>query len=153
MSNTYTKIYIHAVFAVKYRKAQLHPDWRKNLFGVIGNIVNQEGGNTILINGVHDHVHCFFILKSSMSVSKMMQLIKGNSSKWINAQKLTNSKFSWQSGYGAFSYGQYQVNDVVKYIQNQELHHKKKTFKEEYLLLLEKFEVDYDETYLFKDLI
>lgn len=152
MPNTYTKIYVQAVFAVKYRNAQLHSDWRKTLFGVIGNIVNQEGCKTITINGVNDHVHCFFIVKPDVSISKILQLIKGNSSKWINDEKLTTTKFSWQSGYGAFTYGQSQVYDVVKYIQNQELHHKKTTFRDEYLKLLEKFEVDYNEEYVFEDL-
>jgi REP element-mobilizing transposase RayT len=153
MANSYIKIYIQAVFAVKYREAEIHSDWRKSLFGVIGNSINQEGCQTIAINGMHDHVHCFFILKPSVSISKVIQKMKGISSKWVNDQGLTKSKFAWQTGYGAFTYGQSQVNDVVKYILNQELHHKKKTFRDEYLLLLEKFEVEYDEVYVFKELI
>jgi REP element-mobilizing transposase RayT len=152
MPNTYTKIYVQTVFAVKFRDAQLHPDWRKKLFGVIGNTVNQEGCQIIAINGVEDHIHCFFILKPDVAISKIVQLIKGKSSKWINDKGFTTSKFAWQSGYGAFTYGQSQVNDVVKYIQNQELHHKKKTFREEYLKLLEKFDIEYDDAYTFKEI-
>ena len=152
MPNTYTKTYVQAVFAVKYRNAQLHPDWRKNLFGIIGNIINKEGCQTITVNGVDDHVHCLFILKPDVSISKVLQLIKGNSSKWINDQKLTTTKFSWQTGFGAFSYGQSQVSSVIRYIENQELHHKKRTFRDEYLKLLEKFEVEYNEDYVFEEL-
>ena len=153
MPNTYTQIYVQTVFAVKYRNAKLHPDWRKKLYGVIGNIVNQEGCQIIAVNGVHDHIHCFFILKPDISISKVVQLIKGKSSKWINDEGLTHSKFAWQGGYGAFTYGQSQVNDVVKYIQNQELHHKNKTFREEYIKLLQKFKVEYNDAYIFVDLV
>lgn len=153
MANSYTKIYVQAIFATKYRNAELNPGWRKTLFGVIGKTINQEGCKTIAINGMHDHVHCFFILKPDIPISKIVQKMKSMSSKWVNDQNLTRNRFAWQSGYGAFTYGQSQVNDVINYIQNQEIHHKKKAFREEYLMFLEKFKVDYDETYVFKDSI
>jgi REP element-mobilizing transposase RayT len=100
-----------------------------------------------------DHLHILIGLRPTQSISDLMQDVKGNSSKWINNRKLTKTKFEWQEGYGAFSYGKSQLNRVKLYIQNQELHHKKKTFKEEYIEFLEKFEVEYDEKYIFRDLI
>jgi len=97
-----------------------------------------------------DHIHVFFGMRPTQSISDLMQDIKGDSSKWINQKKLINSRFSWQEGYGAFSYSKTQVNQVIDYIKNQEAHHRKKTFIEEYMEFLEKFEIPYDERYIFK---
>ena len=153
MPNSYTQIYIQAVFAVKYRKAQLDKTWRHELYRNIGKIINDEGCQSIIINGVEDHIHCFFRLKSDVPVSRVMQRVKSLSSKWINENHLTTTKFYWQSGYGAFSYNQSACENVVKYIKNQEEHHRKKTFKEEYKWFLKKFQIDYDEQYIFNELI
>ncbi|MEX2484874.1 MAG: IS200/IS605 family transposase [Brumimicrobium sp.] len=153
MPNSYTQIYIQAVFAVKYRNAQLDKRWCHELFSNIGKIINDEGCQSIIVNGVEDHIHCFFSLKSDVSVSRVLQRIKSLSSKWINESRLTKTKFHWQSGYAAFSYGQSAFENVVKYIENQEEHHRKLTFQEEYKWFLEKFRIDYDERYVFDELI
>ena len=100
-----------------------------------------------------DHIHILIGLRPGQSISDLMQDIKGNSSKWINEKRFISGKFEWQEGYGAFSYGKSQLKNVIKYIENQESHHQKKTFVEEYLDFLQKFEVDYDEKYIFKELI
>jgi putative transposase len=153
MANTYSQVYIQCVFAVKYRDAIISKEWRSKLLGVIGNLINETGCKTILVNGVEDHVHCFLGLKPVLSISDLMKEVKAKSSKYINDHQLTKSRFEWQEGYGVFSYGHSQIDDVFKYIENQEVHHKKQTFREEYLYFLEKFEVPYDERYIFADLV
>ena len=153
MANTYHQVYIQVVFAVKYREAVIAKEWKSILFGVIGNLINETGCKTIIVNGVEDHVHCFLGLKPTVSISELMKIVKAKSSKYINDHNLTKSRFEWQEGYGAFSYSHSQINVVYKYISNQESHHKKQNFKEEYLEFLEKFEVPFDERYLFEDLI
>lgn len=153
MANTYSQIYIHCVFAVKYRDAILHKEWRQTLMGVIGNLINETGCKTIIVNGVEDHVHCFVGLKPIISISELMKGVKAKSSKYINDQQLVKRRFEWQEGYGVFSYGHSQIDRVYKYIANQESHHKKQTFREEYLEFLEKFKVRYDEQFIFQDLI
>lgn len=153
MANTYHQIYLQTVFAVKYRNAVIENDWKHQLFAVIGNLINEANCKTIIVNGVEDHVHCFLGLKPIVSVSELMKTVKAKSSKYINDHSLTPHRFEWQEGYGVFSYGQSQVDKVYKYIQNQEEHHKKQTFKAEYEELLERFNIDYDEQYLFHDLM
>lgn len=153
MANTYHQIYLQTVFAVKYREAVIENDWKLQLFSVIGNLINEANCKTIIVNGVEDHVHCFLGLKPVVSVSELMKTVKAKSSKYINDHSLTPHRFEWQEGYGVFSYGQSQVDKVYKYIQNQEEHHKNQTFKTEYLAMLKKFNIDYDEQYLFHDLI
>jgi REP element-mobilizing transposase RayT len=153
MANSYHQIYIQAVFVVKYRDAVLAKPWRPKLLGVIGQLINETGCKTILVNGVEDHVHCFFGLKPSVSLSDVMQTMKGRSSKFINDQGLTPVRFEWQEGYGAFSYSHSHVDKVYRYIENQEAHHQKQDFNSEYLGYLNKFEIPYDERYLFDALI
>ena len=153
MANTYHQIYLQTVFSVKYRKAVIDKAWKSQLFGVIGNLINEWKCKTIIINGVEDHVHCFIGLKPVVSVSELMKTVKGKSSKYINGHKLTPGRFEWQEGYGVFSYSQKNVDTVYKYIQHQEEHHKVQTFREEYLELLKEFRVKFDEQYIFQDLI
>ena len=153
MANTYHQIYLQTVFAVKYRLAIINKTWKEKLFAVIGNLINQTNCKTIIVNGVEDHVHCFVGLRPVVSVSELMKTVKAKSSKYINDHKLTPERFEWQEGYGVFSYSQSGVDAVYKYIQNQEAHHKKQTFKEEYLGFLKKFKVEYDEQYIFQDMI
>lgn len=153
MPNTYVKIYVQTVFAVKHRDALIKDYFKKELQAVIGNLINETGCKTIIVNGVEDHVHCFFTLKTTLSLSEVMKSVKAKSSKWINENHFLNGRFEWQRGFGGFSYGQSQVSKVFKYIENQEEHHKKESFKDEYLKLLKKFEVEYDEDYWFEDLI
>jgi putative transposase len=153
MANTYHQIYLQIIFAVKYRNAVIEKDWRGQLLGVIGNLVNETNCKTIIINGVEDHVHCFLGLKPVVSVSELMKTVKAKSSKFVNDHKLTPQRFEWQEGYGVFSYRQSDVDTIYKYIQNQETHHKMQSFREEYLELLKEFKVKFDDQYIFQDLI
>lgn len=153
MANTYHQMYIQTVFAVKYREAIIQSVWKKDLFSVIGNLINETGCKTLIVNGVEDHVHYFFGLKPSVSISDVMKNAKAKSSKWVNESSLLPHRFEWQEGYSAFSYSRSHIDDVHKYIQNQEAHHSKRTFKEEYVDMLAKFEVTFDEKYIFTDLI
>jgi putative transposase len=152
MANTYHQIYLQTVFAVKYKKAVIAKEWKNQLFGVIGNLINETGCKTIIVNGVEDHVHCFVGLKPVVSVSELMKAVKAKSSKYVNDNNLTKHRFEWQEGYGIFSYGQSQIDTVYKYIQNQEAHHKKQTFLDEYKELLRLFKIDFEEQYIFKEL-
>lgn len=153
MANTYHQVYLQVVFAVKYREALINKIWKPTLCGVIGNLINETGCKTILVNGVEDHVHCLFGLKPVVSISELMKTVKAKSSKYINDHNLTKVRFEWQEGYGVFSYSLSQIENVYQYIANQEKHHKKQMFREEYLEFLEKFKVSYDERYIFEDLI
>lgn len=151
MANTYTQLHIMTVWAVKHRHGLIAPDWKENLYQYITGIVQARGHKLLRINGMPDHVHLFFGLKPTESVSALMQQVKEQSTKWINGQRLCNGKFEWQDGYGAFSYGHSQIDNVVKYIINQESHHRKQSFLEEYRQLLDAFEVPYNEHYLFHE--
>ncbi len=153
MANTYYQIYLHFVFAVKYRKAVIQKDWKYALYGVIGNLINENGGKLIIVNGVEDHIHCFAEIKPAVSVSELMKKVKARSSKYINDRGLTPVRFEWQEGYGVFSYSRSQIKNVYRYILNQEEHHKKQTFKEEYIHILEEYDVEYDDRYVFQELI
>lgn len=153
MPNTYTQIHVQFVFAVKYRAATIHPSWKDELYKYITGIVQYHNHKLIVINGMPDHVHILVGIRPSQSISDLMQDVKASSSKWINEKQFLQTRFEWQEGYGAFSYGKSQLNNVIAYINNQEQHHAKKTFREEYLDFLQKFEVDYDERFIFKDLI
>jgi putative transposase len=150
MPNTYTQIHMHAVFAVKARAGLIQNEWKNDLYKYITGIVQHYSHKLLAINGMPDHVHVFFGMRPNQSLSDLMQDIKGGSSQWINDQKFVKGRFEWQQGYGAFSYSKSQASNVIAYIQNQELHHRKKTFIEEYKEYLKKFEVDYDERYIFK---
>ena len=153
MANTYYQIYVQVVFAVKYRNAIIAEEWRSKLLGVIGNLINETGCKTIIVNGVEDHVHCLLGLKPTISISDLMKVVKAKSSKFVNDNQLSKSKFNWQEGYGAFSYSRPQIDSVYKYIENQKEHHKRETFNDEYLNFLNKFNVPYEEKYIFEDLI
>ena len=153
MANTYHQIYLQMIFAVKYRKATIDKSWKEKLFGVIGTLINENNCKTIIVNGVEDHVHCLIGLKPVVPISELMKAVKAKSSKYVNDHSLTPHRFEWQEGYGVFSYSQSGVDAVYKYIQNQEEHHKKQTFRDEYLDFLNKFKIDYDEQYVFQELI
>jgi putative transposase len=149
MANTFTQIYIQAIFAVQNRDCIIHSNWEDELQKYITGIVQNEGHKMLEINGTHSHVHLFFGMKPNQSLSKIIQVVKSNSSKWISEKGFIKSKFSWQEGFGAFSYGHSQLTDVITYIKNQKEHHKKQSFRDEYLLYLKKFYIKYDEKYLF----
>ncbi|MFO7891021.1 MAG: IS200/IS605 family transposase [bacterium] len=152
MANTYTQIYLQFVFAVKNRYSLIQPTWKDELYKYITGIVQNNKHKLIAINGMPNHVHVFVGYKPHQLIPDLLQDIKGNSSKWINDKGFVRVKFSWQAGYGAFSYSHSQIDNVVKYIINQEEHHKKKTFREEYLQLLKKFNVKFNERYILKDI-
>lgn len=150
MANTYTQLYIHCVFAVKYRAAMLESKWDERLRLYITAISQNNDHKMLAINNLPDHLHLFVGLNPAQSISDMLRLIKGDSSEWINKERLTRNKFQWQEGYGAFSYGKSQVDNVVKYIHNQQEHHKKVSFLDEYFQILKSFDVAFDERYIFK---
>ena len=152
MANTYTQIHIQVIFAVKNRTGLIQKEWKDELYKYITGIIQTHDHKLLAINGMPDHLHVFFGMRPIQSLSDLMQDIKGSSSKWINEKKFIKGKFEWQEGYGAFSYGKSQASSVIAYVQNQEVHHRKITFLEEYKKFLEKFEVDYDEQYIFKAL-
>ncbi len=150
MANTYTQLNIQLIFVVNGRDNLLKNTFRHDLFKYISGILKETDQFPLAVNGYLDHVHLFFELNPKTSVSEISRIVKANSSKWINENKFIRSKFNWQKGYGAFSYSRSQRNDVIKYIVNQEEHHKKRTFKDEYFKFLNAFGVEYDERYLFE---
>lgn len=149
MANTYTQIYIHVVFAVQERASLLKTEWREELFRYIAGILKNQGIKLIAIGGVEDHIHILFALNPKVALSNLIRDIKANSSKFINDKGFVRGKFYWQEGFGAFSYSRSQVDAVAKYVLNQEKHHANKTFKGEFIELLERFDIEYDEQYLF----
>ncbi|WP_026707903.1 IS200/IS605 family transposase [Flavobacterium frigidarium] len=151
MANTYTQLYIHIVFAVKGRQNLISKIWKNELYKYITGIVINEGQKLIAINGMPDHIHILVGSKANKALSDLVRDIKANSSRFINEKKWINGKFEWQTGFGAFSYSYSQLTNVINYIQNQEEHHKKKTFKEEYVDFLKAFDIDYNNQYLFDD--
>lgn len=150
MSNTYTQIHIHAVFAVQNRMSLIASEWKDRLYMYITSIIQKNGHKLIAINGCPDHVHILFGMRPTQSLSELMKDIKGSSSKWINEERLAGGKFSWQEGYGAFSYGKSQISNVINYINNQEEHHKKISFMDEYKKFLELYGINYDEQFIFR---
>ena len=152
-TNTYTRLHIHFVFAVKYRAAVIQPEWEAALQKYITGIVQKNGHKLLAINTVPDHLHLFAGINPNQSISKMMELVKGDSSEFVNKQAFTSRPFRWQNGYGAFSNSHSQIDRVVKYIINQKEHHKKQVFRSEYVKMLKAYEVDYDEKYIFHDLL
>lgn len=150
MPGTFSQIYIQIVFAVKGRENLIAPNWKDKLHKYIAGIIKGKDQKPIIVNGMPDHIHAFIGLKPSMKISDLVRDIKNNSTNFINENKFVRGKFFWQEGYGAFSYSHSQISDVYDYILNQEKHHKKKSFREEYLEFLHKFEIEYNEKYLFK---
>ena len=151
MANTYTQVHIQVVFAVKNRSSLIHATWEDALFRYITGIIQNHGHRVLQVNGMPDHVHILFGMKPDQALSDLIKQVKQDSSKWINQQGYVQGKFSWQAGYGAFSYSKSQIPRVVRYIQNQKEHHKKKTFREEYLEFLKAFEIDFNEGYIFNE--
>jgi putative transposase len=150
MPGTFSQLYIQAVFAVKYRENLISEYWKDQLHKYIAGIIKGKGHKPIIVNGMPDHIHAFIGLRPSMAISDLVRDIKNNSSNFINDNNFVKGKFSWQEGYGAFSYSHSDIGNVYNYILNQATHHKKKTFKEEYLGLLRDFEIEYNEKYLFE---
>ena len=151
MANTYCQIYIHAVFAVKHRGCFLADSWRPELYRYITGVVQGLGHRLYAIGGMRDHIHILVSMAPTQSVSDMVRDVKRASAMWIKERHLVDGNFSWQEGFGAFSYGKSQVDNVVNYINNQKQHHIGKTFREEYIDFLRIFDIDYDERYIFKE--
>ena len=150
MANTYTQIYIQIVFTVKGRQNLIPKQHREELHKYITGIITKRNQKLLSIFAMSDHIHLLVGLKPDISISDLVRDIKAGSSKFISDNNWVKGKFSWQKGFGAFSYSKSQIDNVVKYILTQEEHHKKKSFKEEYLDFLKKFEIDYNEKYLFE---
>lgn len=150
MANTYSQIYIQIVFAVKGRENLITQEKREELHKFITGIIFNREQKLLAIFAMPDHVHILIGMKPNIAISDLVRDIKAGSSKFINDSKWINGKFNWQEGYGVFSYSKSHLDNVIKYILNQEEHHKKQPFKEEYHSFLEKFEIEYDEKYLFE---
>ncbi len=150
MANTYTQLYIHYVFAVEHRERLINKSFKEELHKYITGIIQNKRNKLIAINAMPDHIHIFIGLHPSNSISNLAHDTKIASSDFINNKKWLCGKFNWQIGYGAFSYSHSQISKVINYINNQEKHHKIKTFKEEYISILESFAIEYNNAYLFK---
>jgi putative transposase len=150
MANTFSQIYIQTVFAVSNRESLIKPAFKEDLYKYITGIVKNQGQKLISINGMPDHIHILIGLRPAMALADLVREIKADSTNYINEQKSVHGRFNWQEGYGAFSYGHSQLSTVIRYIQNQEKHHQKRTFKSEYLTLLRKFDIAFEEKYVFE---
>ncbi|MFP5041365.1 IS200/IS605 family transposase [Parasediminibacterium sp. JCM 36343] len=149
MPNTFSQIYIQLVFAVQNRDALIDISWEERLYQYITGIVQHKGQKMIAINGTPNHIHIFIGIKPSSCISDLVREIKKSSNDFINENKLSRFRFNWQEGYGAFSYAHSQIDAVAKYVMAQKEHHKKITFKDEYIGFLQKFNIEFDEKYLF----
>lgn len=150
MANTYTQLHVQLVFAVKHRIALIQPSFKEELHKYMTALIQQHGHKMLQINSMPDHIHIFIGLRPTEAISDLIQHVKSESTKWIKGKGLSSS-FAWQEGFGAFSYSRSHVDDVIRYIQNQEVHHKKETFLDEYKRMLTAFGVEYDDRYVFKD--
>ena len=148
MANTYTSLHYHVIFSTKNRVAYLTPDIEQRVWEYIGGVARKHKMTAIQVGGIDDHIHALVLAPPTLSPSQIAQYLKGESSKWIHEEFPRMLGFEWQDGYGAFTVSKSQVPDLIEYIQNQREHHRKKTFQEEYLELLKKHGVDYDERYL-----
>lgn len=149
MANTFSQIYIQTVFAVSGRMSLITPTFKEDLYKYIAGIVRNQGQKLISINGMPDHVHILIGLKPSMALADLVRDIKADSTTYVNKNRWVRGKFTWQEGYGAFSYGHSQLDTIISYIQNQEKHHSRRSFKNEYLGLLRKFDIAFEDKYVF----
>ena len=150
MPRTFSQIYLQVVFAVQGRQNLIGKSWKEDLNKYISGIITNKDQKSIIVNGTSDHIHLFIGLKPSMNISELVRDIKNNSSNFINKNGFVKGIFAWQESYGVFSYSHSQINQVYNYILNQEQHHHKTTFKEEYIEFLQKFQIEYDEKHLFE---
>jgi REP element-mobilizing transposase RayT len=150
MANTFSQIYIQTVFAVNGRLSLIRPEFKEELYKYMTGIVRNNGQKLISINGMSDHVHILIGLKPAMALADLVRDVKTDSSNFINKKNWVRGKFSWQEGYGTFSYGHSQLDAIMLYIQNQEHHHRRRSFKDEYLAWLKKFAIPFEEKYVFR---
>ena len=151
MANTYCQLYTHLVFAVKYRGGFIADAWRDELYKYITGVIENRKHKVYAIGGMKDHIHILVSMSPTQSVSDLVQETKRASTLWIKERHLVDGNFAWQEGFGAFSYGKSQIDNVVNYIRNQEMHHRGKTMREEYIDFLKIFGIDYKEEYAFQD--
>ena len=147
--STYSQIYIQIVFAVKSRQSLIQPSWEERLYQYLTQIVQNKGQKMLAINGIPNHIHFLIGMKPDCCLSDLVREVKKSTNTFINENKLTPSKFSWQEGFGAFSCGFSQMDMVIRYIMNQKRHHIKQRFRDEYIQILKKCEAAFDEKYLF----
>lgn len=152
MANTYTQIYIQIVIVVKGRHCLIPNEKKVNLYKYITGIIRNKNHKLISINGVSNHIHFLIGLNPAEALSALVKEVKRCSTNYINEQRWLLGKFGWQEGFGGFSYSRSQLDNVINYIENQEKHHQKKTFREEYMEMLKKFDVVFDEKFIFKDI-
>lgn len=150
MPGTFSKIYIQVVFAVKNRNALIDSQWEERLYQYITGIIRGKEQKMLAINGTQNHIHFFIGMKPGCCLSDLVREVKKSSNDFIKDNKLSKFKFNWQEGFGAFSYSHSQIDNVIKYVMNQKEHHRKITFKEEYIDFLQRFEIEHDEKYLFE---
>ena len=148
-SSTFSQIYIHNVMAVRGRESLIQHSWEEDLYKYISGVVKHKGQKMIAINGMPDHIHFLIGMRPSCCLSDLIREIKKSSNEYINENKLSHFKFQWQEGFGAFSYGHSSLDHVIAYIHKQKEHHKKKTFKTEYKEILESFQLEYKDEFLF----
>ena len=151
MSQSLSKLYVHAVFHIKYNSPKIRRQDKDELYAYMGAIIKDNQSVPIIINGVENHVHILFVLSKNVALAKIMEEIKRHSSRWIKTKGNYYSQFAWQGGYGGFSVSPSLHDKTKEYIRNQEVHHRKKVFKEEYLMFLKEYGIEYDERYLWKD--
>jgi|SRR5690554_4981789 len=149
-SDTYTQIYIHVIFAVKGRGSLISERWDQDLYKYMNGLISNKGQKPLAINGAYDHIHFLIGMKPTCCLSDLVREIKKSTNTWINDNKLTHSSFAWQEGFGAFSNSHADLNRVIAYITHQKEHHRKFSFKSEYLEILKDFEVSYKDAYLFE---
>ena len=153
MPNTFSKIYIQIVFAVKYRKSLIDKSWRDELYKYICGVANGNNQKVYAIRGVEDHIHILIRLRPNICISDLVRDIKACSTKWINERGFVKGNhFSWQVGYGVFSYSECHLENVIRYINNQEQHHDKQNLRDEFIELLKEYQVEYDEKYVLDEL-
>ena len=150
MANTYTQCYFHLVFAVKNRDALIKKEWKGELEKYITGIVQNHNHKLLAIGSMPDHIHIFIGYNLNHLIPNLVEEIKTSSNKWVKEKGLSKFRFEWQKGYGAFTHSRSQLDTVVKYVLNQEEHHRKKPFREEYLEMLRKNEIEFKEEYVFE---
>ncbi len=151
MSQSLSKLFVHGVFHTKYNIPIIRPAEEKELYAYIGSIIKDNQSIPIVINGVEDHVHVLFVMSKNIALAKIMEEMKRHSSRWIKTKDAHYAQFAWQGGYGGFSVSPSLYETTKRYIENQKQHHKRQTFKEEYVMFLEKYGIEYDERYLWTD--
>jgi REP element-mobilizing transposase RayT len=148
MANTYTSLHYHIIFSTKNRVKSISPEIEQRVWAYIGGIARKHGMTALQVGGIEDHIHALVVAPPTLAPSQMAQYLKGDSSKWIHEEFPALHDFAWQDGYGAFTVSKSNLPEVIRYIQNQREHHRRKTFQEEYLKFLQKHGIEYDERYL-----